>query len=114
MVIDVELEQGGFDSPDIRERKSGYTRWPATRFSDRAAGLTSRQAVFYRNLIRLAERTGGDRIPVDFELPDGRQMVLDHGCIKIAELSGFIRPLTDGAAGVVENLQLAWRFNVHS
>jgi len=51
---------------------------------------------------------GTSEIPVDFSLVAGEQMFLDHGCIKIAELAGFIQPLRNGSNGVVDTIALAW------
>ena len=33
---------------------------------------------------------------------------VSHGCIKIAELAGFIQPLRNGSNGVVDTIALAW------
>ena len=106
MVIDVELEDY-LPSPVIRTCGIGYCRLSAYQFADRAARLTARQGVFYRNLIRIAERLNRLDIPVDFELSDGSKRYLDRGCIKIAELSGFIRRLRNDHTGVVSTIRLA-------
>jgi hypothetical protein len=100
MRIDVELERWS-GSPVTRPAGASYSRQPAALFRDEPADLTSRQAVFYRNLIRIAEAVGTERLPVDFELPDGTRQFLDRGCIKIAEHAGFIRPLENDLTGVV-------------
>ena len=108
MIINVELEEWSSSSV-VRERRAGYSRLAASAFNDEAAGITARQGVFYRNLIRIAVAIEGREIPVDFELPNGRRMYLDRGCIKIAEHAGFIDTLENGANGVVESIRLAWR-----
>jgi hypothetical protein len=108
MIIDVELEDWD-DSPVVRQQGRDYKRKRAEEFFDEPAQLTARQAVFYRNLIRLAVAVGGPTIPADFELADGRRVYLDRGCMKIAEHAGFVRPLRNGANGVVESIQLAWQ-----
>jgi hypothetical protein len=107
MVIDVELEE--WDGSNVTHTQTvGYRRKNAADFNDEPAGLTPRQGVFYRNLIRLAQVLKSREIPVDFVLR-GRQVYLDRGCIKIAEHAGFIEPITDGPSGSVENICLAWR-----
>jgi len=107
MVVDVTLETWS-PSPVIRKVGNGYARMPASSYADAAARLTARQAVFYRNLIRIAEAVGGGNLPVDFFLPSGEHMYLDRGCIRIAELGGFVKPLHDDDAGVVSSIELGW------
>lgn len=109
MQITVELEPYLGDSPVVRRVGATYRRLPSTAYRDLPARLTPRQAVFYRNLVRLAETLQSDQVPVDFELPNGDRVYLDHGCVKIAEHSGFIAPLRNGPGGVVETIQLAWQ-----
>jgi hypothetical protein len=70
--------------------------------------LTPRQAVFYRNLIRLAEQLQSDEIPIDFIDAKGDHMAMDLGCVKIAEHAGFLHPLTDGASGYMQTVRLSW------
>ena len=106
MQIDIDFEDWP-TSPTIRRLGANYHRKSCTTFRDAPARLTPRQANFYRNLIRIAEQIG-DTIPVDFTCRDVR-VHLDYGCIKIAELAGFIAKLDDGPDGVVETIQLAWR-----
>ncbi len=106
MIIDVELEDWG-GSAVIRSGRAD--RKPAADYDDKAARLTARQAVFYRNLIRIAEKLGSNVIPVDFELGGGAPVFLDRGCIKIAEHAGFVLPLADGPTGVVDSITLNWR-----
>lgn len=96
-------------SPVIRSRRSDYRRQPASNFNDKPAKLGERQAVFYRNLLRIAVKLGTLEIPVDFELSDGTAVYLDRGCIKIAEHAGFIRPLENDASGTVSTIRLALR-----
>jgi hypothetical protein len=108
MPIDVLLEAWD-GSPVIRAAGPAYRRRPAAEFRDEAADLSARQAVFYRNLIRIAEATGAGDLPVDFEHVDGQRLYLDRGCIKIAEHSGFILPLENGPDGVVDAIRLAFR-----
>jgi hypothetical protein len=95
-------------SPVVRDVKAGYDRKPAAHFSDAPARLTARQAVFYRNLISLAEGVGGSTLPVDFTIAGRGPVYLDRGCIKIAEHAGFILPLQDGARGCVDTITIAW------
>src|SRR5690349_10126713 len=106
MVIDVQLETFA-PSAVTRIRRSEYRRLSANQFDDKAARLTSRQGVFYRNLIRIAEALDSLDVPVDFELPDGSNLYLDRGCIKIAERAGFIRPLQNDPTGVVSTIRLS-------
>ncbi len=108
MRIQVELEDWP-GSPVIHQRGPGYGQKPADSFNDAPASLKPRQAVFYRNLIRLAEVLGSSVIPVQFELQDETALYLDRGCIKIAEHAGFIEPLENSPAGFVESIRLAWR-----
>ncbi len=107
MILDIELEQWD-GSPVVREVKRGYIRKAAIEYQDEAAGLTARQAVFYRNLIRIAEVAQSPNIPVDFELSDGRRYFLDRGCVKIAEHAGFIEPIENDATGTVSSIRIAW------
>lgn len=107
MVIEVTLESWD-GSPVIRKANHGYGRLPAASYRDAAARLTPRQGSFYRNLIRIAEAVGASVIPVDFELPTGERLYLDRGCVKIAELAGFIQPLEDDQNGVLSSITLSW------
>lgn len=92
----------------IRSVKPRYSRKPASLFVDEPATLSRRQSAFYINLIRMACSLKSPRIPVDFHTADGQHFYLDRGCIKIAEHAGFIRPLADNEAGVVEHIELNW------
>lgn len=106
--IDVTLEDWS-GSPVIRTVRPGYARIPAAAYTDLPARLTPRQAVFCRNLVRLAEVLGERSLPVDFRLASGAALHLDRGCVKIAEHAGFIEPLANDASGVVSSIRLAWR-----
>ena len=108
VTIAVDLEEW-VGSPVIRPVGRHYSRKPASAFSDEAASLTARQAVFDHNLIRIAESVGGPELPVDFELPDGRSLYLDRGCVKIAEHARFIEALKNGPTGVVDSIWLRWK-----
>lgn len=107
MRIDIELEQSPGQSQTYHVIDAHYRRKSAKDFKDLPARLTQRQAVFYRNLIRLAEKTG-ETIPVDFNL-QGVDVHLDFGCIKIAAYAGFIEYPEDGPNGVVDEIRLRWR-----
>jgi hypothetical protein len=112
LVINVELEpwlEGGPRGEVTRVRSSRYRRIPVDEFRDHSAALTPRQAVFYRNLIRIAVAIGSSEIPVDFELANGDRVYFDRGCIRIAALAGFIQPLENSASsGVVEMIRISW------
>lgn len=105
ITVKVELEHWS-GSPVIRTMNGSYRKIPANEYRDAAAALSPRQAIFYRNLIRLAEVLKTNVIPAEFELPSGEQMFLDRGCVKIAEIAGFIRPLSNDSAGVVSKVML--------
>ena len=94
-------------SPVIRPVGREYERWPADLYNDAPAHLKPRQATFYRNLIAMALVGGSSDLPVDF-ICNGTHVYLDHGCIKIAELAGFIEHLENGSAGVVDTIRLSW------
>lgn len=83
----------------------------AKEFIYKASAMRPRQAMFYRNLIRLAEVLESEEIPVEFLLANGTRARMDHGCIKIAEHAGFIEPLQDGPSGFVETIRLKWKVN---
>ncbi|HEV3184953.1 MAG TPA: hypothetical protein VGZ49_08725 [Xanthobacteraceae bacterium] len=87
---------------------SQYRRKPVDQFADKPARLTPRQAIFYRNLIRIAEETKSRDLPLEYVLPGGTHVHLDYGCIKIAVLAGFLEPLVNGPSGLVENITLSW------
>jgi hypothetical protein len=108
MLISTQLEEWHGSPVICVVRRADYGRLPASAFNDAPATLTSRQAVFYRNLIRIAEATGLQDIPVDFEDATGQRHYLDRGCIKIAEHAGFIKQLRNGPNGVVDTIRLSW------
>lgn len=105
-IIVVQLET--WDGTPVIGVKTTERR-SAKDFKDKPAIMHPRQAVFYRNLIKIAEVLGSREIPVEFALGNGERARMDHGCVKMAELAGFIEPLQDGASGYVETIRLAWR-----
>lgn len=107
MRIDIDFEERP-PTVVIRPVRSYYERKPAAAFADEPARVTDRQALFLRNLVQLANVLGSNEIPVDFELAGRGRVYLDRGCIKIAEHSGFIEPLSDDSGGVVSQIRLAW------
>jgi hypothetical protein len=80
----------------------------ASSLTDKPARLTERQAVFYRNLIRIAERLQSQELPLDFLDATRAHMAMDLGCVKIAEHAGFIQPLANGAEGMMKTIRLNW------
>jgi hypothetical protein len=108
--LNTELESWA-DSPVVRLVNSRYRRKPAHQFTDAPAKLTPRQAVFYRNLIKIAEAAKSRELPIEFELSNGTYAHLDYGCIKIAAHAGFIQPLANGPDGTVESITLSWKFD---
>jgi hypothetical protein len=112
--IDLKLEKhtGGPSQP-FHPAGSQYKYREAASLTDAPAKLTTRQAVFYRDLIRLAERLQSQEIPLDFIDADGAHMAMDLGCVKIAEHAGFIEPLTDSSDGVLKSIRLNWVVSPH-
>jgi hypothetical protein len=108
--LETELEPWS-GSPVVHTIKSGYRRKSASQFTDAPAKLTPRQAVFYRNLIRIAESAKARELPIEFELRDGTPVHLDYGCIRIGIHAGFIEELEDGLGGTVETITLSWKFD---
>ena len=109
------LPQGGLPggSPWIHKVSTDYERQTASAFVDKPAKLTERQACFYKGLIDIAVKRGTASIPVDFTASDGTRMYLDRGCIKIAELAQFIKPLENNdSEGRVGHVCLNWRVSV--
>ncbi|MEQ1549292.1 MAG: hypothetical protein ABL918_11700 [Chakrabartia sp.] len=103
--LDLELPS----SPTVlRVVGSNYRLWSASEYRDRPARLTPRQALFYRNLIDIAEQLGQIEIPVDFETPSQGHLYLDHGCVKIAVHAGFLSPLANDGDELVSSVRLAW------
>jgi hypothetical protein len=86
--------------------KYGYRE--ASSLTDKPARLTERQAVFYRNLIRISERLQSQELPIDFVDAEGIHMAMDLGCVKIAEHAGFLAPLANGQDGVMKTIRLSW------
>ena len=105
LIVDIKLETGpGFET--VRAMNSSYQPMNADDFKDRPARLTERQASFLRNVISVAQFLQSSEIPVAFQLTDGGCVFWDRGCIKIAELAGFIKPLKNGPSGFVEFFDL--------
>jgi hypothetical protein len=104
--IDVVLEM--WDGTPVIGVKTTEQR-SAEDFKDKPAIMHPRQAVFYRNLVRIAEVLKSRELPIEFVLTDGTRARMDHGCIKMAELAGFIEPLENGPSGYVEKIRLAWK-----
>jgi hypothetical protein len=107
--VNVHLEEhlGGTSQP-FHPAGSKYDYRIASSLTDKPARLTPRQAVFYRNLIRIAEQLQSQEIPLDFMDATGTHMAMDLGCVKIAEHAGFIQPLTDSVEGVMKTIRLNW------
>jgi hypothetical protein len=80
----------------------------ASGLTDKPARLTERQAVFYRNLIRMSEQLQSQELPVDFVDATGAHMAMDLGCVKIAEHAGFIKSLSNGPDGTMKTICLSW------
>lgn len=112
----VDFQPRPYEGPSqtVRIARRGYSRRSADSYADRPSRLTPRQANFYENLIQIALAMDSDVIPVDFTVPGGDQMYLDHGCIKIAEHAGFICRLENDAAGLVGSIRLTWRASSNS
>jgi hypothetical protein len=107
--INVHLEQhSGSTSQPFHPAGHKYEYRKALSLTDKPARLTERQAVFYRNLIRISERIQSQELPVDFIDANGAHMAMDLGCVKIAEHAGFIQTLTDGPDGVMKTIRLNW------
>jgi hypothetical protein len=109
--IILEEHTGGPSQPfHLAGPKYQYRK--AQSLTDLPAKLTPRLAVFYRNLIRLAEALQSQEIPIDFVDGNGAHMAMDLGCVKIAEHSGFIQPLKDSQSGYLTTVRLAWAVSV--
>lgn len=111
--IDVQLESwpGGL-SQGFHPVKRIYEYRKAETLTDLPARLTSRQAVFYRNLIRIAEALQSQTIPIQFLDANGNHLAMDLGCVKIAEHAGFIETLTNSQNGYLESVRLPWRVSL--
>jgi hypothetical protein len=105
--INLETWPGG-PSQGFHPVKGEYEFRAADSLTDLPARLTSRQAVFYRNLIRLAELLQSQKIPVHFVEANGNHVAMDLGCVKMAEHAGFVQKLSDGSNGYLEEICLAW------
>lgn len=107
--IDIHLEQhtGGPSQP-FHPAGDNYKYRDASELSDLPASLTPRLAVFYRDLIRLAERLNSQDLPVHFIDATGAHMAMDLGCVKIAEHAGFIQPLSNGSSAGLESIRLSF------
>jgi hypothetical protein len=107
--IDIHLEHhvGGPSQP-FHPAGGNYKYRDASTLSDLPASLTPRLAVFYRDLIRLAERLKSQDLPVDFIDGTGAHVAMDLGCVKIAEHAGFIQPLSNGPSGGLESIRLSF------
>jgi hypothetical protein len=107
--VKTALEKWSGGSSDVFHPAGKYVARKAASLTDASARLTARQAVFYRNLIRLAEELGRQDLPIRFTDAEGNDITMDLGCVKMAEHAGFIQPLTDGASGFLESVRLAWK-----
>lgn len=93
--IDVQLETWSRGpSQGFHPVKGTYEYRKAETLTELPARLTNRQAVFYRNLIRLAEVLQSQTIPIHFTDAKDRHVAMDLGCVKIAEHAGFVETLT--------------------
>jgi hypothetical protein len=107
--INVHLEEhAGSTSQPFHPAGTKYQYRKASSLTDKPARLTERQAVFYRNLIRIAEQLQSNELPIDFTDATGIHMSMDLGCVKIAEHAGFLEPLTDGPDGTMKTVMLNW------
>ena len=105
--IELEIWSGG-SSQGFHPVKGEYEYRKAETLTDLPARLTSRQAVFYRNLIRLAEVSQSQAIPIHFIDAKDRHVAMDLGCVKIAEHTGFVETLANGDGGNLEDVALGW------
>jgi hypothetical protein len=107
--VNVHLEEhASSTSQPFHPAGSKYEYRAASSLTDKPARLTERQAVFYRNLIRIAEHLQSRELPIDFLDANGVHMAMDLGCVKIAEHAGFITPLTDALDGKMKTVHLNW------
>jgi len=108
-IIDIHLEKhSGGPSQPFHSAGPKYQYRKAAELTDMPAKLTPRLAVFYRDLIRLAERLQSQELPIDFIDGSGTHVAMDLGCVKIAEHGGFIQPLKDGPNGELETIRLSF------
>jgi hypothetical protein len=102
----VELEIP--ESPTVlRVRKADYARKRAEDYADKPASLTERQALFYRNLMQIAQHLKSNELPVEIDTRQG-SFFLDRGCVKIAVHAGFLQALENDENGTVSKIKLAW------
>jgi hypothetical protein len=108
--INIELETWP-DGPSqgFHPVKGEYEYRKAETVTDMPARLTSRQAVFYRNLIRIPEVLQSQNIPIHFTDTKGRHVAMDLGCVKMAEHAGFVEKLANSKGGYLESISLGWR-----
>lgn len=107
--INVHLEEhAGSTSQPFHPAGPNYQYRIASSLTDKPARLTARQAVFYRNLIRIAEQLQSNELPIDFIDATGAHMAMDLGCVKIAEHAGFLEPLSEGPDGTMKIVKLNW------
>jgi hypothetical protein len=103
--IDLEIPE----SPVVLQKvKRGYERKPANQYLDEPASLTSRQALFYRNLISIAAELKSNVLPIDFATLSQGEFYLERGCVKIAVHAGFLLPLENDSFGTVSSVTLSW------
>lgn len=100
---------GAGPSQPFHKAGSKYQYREAASLTDGPARLTERQAVFLRNLVRLAECLQTEELPLDFIDGSGQHVAMDLGCVKIAEHMGFIRPLTNDETGLMRTITLSWK-----
>ncbi|MGY4397947.1 hypothetical protein ACVWZA_003144 [Sphingomonas sp. UYAg733] len=92
----------------LRKKGRDYKRIAAECYVARAAKLTPRQALFYRNLMDISQQLESNYIPIDFSAPTQHALFLDRGCVNIAVNAGFLKPLKNDSDGVVSEVELAW------
>jgi hypothetical protein len=109
LTVKIPLEKWSGGSSDVFHPAGNYVARKAASLTDSPARLTARQAVFYRNLIRLAEELSSQDIPVRLIDAAGNDIAMDLGCVKMAEHAGFVQPLTDGPSGFLESVRLTWK-----
>jgi hypothetical protein len=107
--VNIHLEEHvSSTSQPFHPAGSKYEYRTASSLTDKPARLTERQAVFYRNLIRMSEQLQSQELPVNFLDASGAHMAMDLGCVKIAEHAGFIKPLSNGPEGTMKTIYLNW------
>lgn len=111
--IDIELEhhKGGVSQP-FHPASANYQYRNANTLTDVPARLTSRLAVFYRDLIRMAELLQSQELPIDFLDASGAHVAMDLGCVKVAEHAGFLQPLKNDSDGLMRSVRLNWSVTI--